>query len=105
MSRLYFYSTVLALLLGCASTERSWPREGVFRGTYTHRFEVSRFVPEGTEEEWWLSGRAINRSDLAFKQTFLVVCGKLSDPGEYGHFGAYDRELVVEEVLEVGPKK
>ncbi len=110
-----FLIVIVFVILGCSSTSPNWPTEGVFQGYYTKGFEVSSFTPDGIEEEWWLDGsigKIVNQMIAPKNETskikspaYIVVRGKLSPPGNYGHLGHYNRELVVEEVIEVKQNK
>lgn len=83
---------------------------GEYAGHYSVGFEVSEFVPCGSDESWWLVGTAELVSQVQGDEpggtpttpVFVRVRGELSDPGSYGHLGAYDRQLTVTEVVEVG---
>jgi hypothetical protein len=99
------------LVFGCILTASDWPAQGIFQGYYTHGFEVSQFTPQGTNEKWWLEGSIedIIRQLVAPKDEtpklkspiYIVVEGKLSKPGKYGHLGGYVRRLSVEKVVQV----
>ncbi|MGH9880127.1 MAG: hypothetical protein ACRD6N_01725 [Pyrinomonadaceae bacterium] len=82
---------------GCASS-------GVFRGHYTHQFEVSRFERCGSRERWWVTGQVRPLIDASAGQSvYAELRGDLSGIGSYGHLGAYRREFVVREVIVVRP--
>jgi hypothetical protein len=94
--------TAFAGLLGCDGA-----REGTFRGRYVHAFEASAFTECGRSESWWATFQAQHPSlDSAIAnenlegqtEVFLVVHGRLSDEGSYGHLGASTRELTVDAV-------
>ena len=80
---------------GCnALIEQPGPRQ--FSGSYSYGFEVSKFVPKGSNDMWWLSGSV---PCLAIGQPmYLELQGALSSKGRYGHLGAYSRELQVNSV-------
>jgi hypothetical protein len=95
----------LALMAGCANSTQ-WPASGVYSGYYTYGFEVSRFMPAGTKEKWWLTGDVPCRPQYT-KETvaglinttpilYVEVRGTLSAKGSYGHQDAYSRELKAE---------
>jgi hypothetical protein len=78
----------------------------IYRGVCTKRWEVSRFQPCGSREEWWITGHvdriitALTTPDGFTGGTLYVeVQGSVSSPGRYGHLGAYRRELTVHKVL------
>jgi hypothetical protein len=98
--------SIAFILLGCASTEPANPHSGLFRGHYTHNFEVQRFQPCSSSERWWVSGDvrpllAPLREGSGWRSgtVYVEVRGDLSGIGQYGHLGAYSRELVVHEVV------
>lgn len=80
-------------------------------GLYRQGFEQSDFYPAKGGGPWWLtydgdlwsklepfvqgSGRG-----LAAVVRFEVI-GEVSEPGRFGHLGAYERELVVERIVSV----
>lgn len=105
-------STVLvASLLPAACGTRS----DVFAGRYESGFETSAFHPCGSEEQWWVTADSaawarlhepparVDSVGYLEAVAFVRLRGRRSPPGEYGHVGAYDRELTVTEVLEVRP--
>ena len=83
--------------------------EGTFRGIYQHAFEVSSFRPCRSSQLWWLE----DASGTLFGQlpppdpvsmvrvAYVVVDGKRSARGEYGHLGIYDYALTVTSVAAV----
>ena len=92
--------------------------EGEFAGHYTSGFEVASFAPcagSGPSGPWWLNAAPEIRfyeqySALlggtpqppgAYASVFLRFRGTLSPPGDYGHLGAYEREVMVVEVVEM----
>ena len=106
---------LLCLLTGCqaasppaASNSGSAPSEHpeleIFKGYYVFGFERSEFRPEtDLEQRWWLSGSLSGCAFLDFnqeryspwRQTHVEFQGALSPRGQYGHLGAYDREITV----------
>jgi hypothetical protein len=103
---------LIVFVVFACKAQAPWPRSGVFVGYYIHGFEKSDFKPAGTTEHWWLSGNIKSVADLFIASSkdqspttksavYLVVRGSLSREGQYGHLGAYKRELLVSEVLEV----
>lgn len=86
--------------------------EGTYAGLFRFGFERSDFTRVGTRERWWLTGDiadltgriarpSLDKPAELRNPVFLVVEGELSEPGYYGHLGAYRRELRVIEVLEI----
>ena len=85
-----------------------------YTGTFTYGFEVISFKPCNSAEVWWLDGDAAAMTDLrtryeAITQTMQPVhvqlLGLLSERGIYGHMGGYQRQLYVQDVLEVRPSQ
>lgn len=80
-------------------------------GSYTTGFETSWFEPRGQpEQDWWVRFMADSRlgppedgptSRLGFSLPVRVT-GFLSQPGRYGHLGAYDHELLVTSIVPLG---
>ncbi len=108
--RLLLTASVLAAP-GC-SLLGSDGEAGVFAGTFSHGFEVSAFEPCDEAETWWVSesegyrelferyAEAVGPAN-EYAEAYVRIRGDLTGGGEYGHLGAYDREVSVEEVLEV----
>jgi hypothetical protein len=101
-----FLSGLLALA-ACATTA---PAAGQhYSGTWEFHFETSAFVTDAGDGPYWLVGEGDVWPQLTapFSQTgspwgraHVVVEGELSAPGQYGHLGAYARELRVTRVIE-----
>ena len=97
---------VLLLISGCVE-----PRPvQIYRGTYFYNFESSSFTPEGTNENWCLSGD-MHKAELPAKgasgpwsTAYVVVRGKLSPPGRYCNLGASRYVLTVYDVIDVKNK-
>src|SRR2546426_5360497 len=100
-------ATALFSVLAWSSTSCTGPPERVYRGTYLSGFELSDFIPEGSDpllERWWLAGDIREISShigTLGSPVFVTVQGELSRPGGYGHLGSYKRQLTVTHVLEV----
>lgn len=87
----------------------------LYRGVYVQSFETSSFTACGSGERWWLtfaSGAAASDfservggtgSATWGKQVYVEWEGTPSEPGEYGHLGAYAREFRVTRVREARP--
>ena len=93
---------------GCALGTDSVPPppDGVYRGIYEKRFEVSSFQPCGSSEHWWVAGRveplvaAVTPSHGFIGGTLYVeLRGRVSSRGRHGHLGGYPREFTVDRVL------
>jgi len=71
---------------------------------YSYGFEVSAFRPCGLSTPWWATGdltplRTQPPPDAA--SVYAEVDGELSDLGQYGHLGAYPRQLEIRKVRQV----
>ncbi len=107
--RRWFLGALLGLgLAACASSAPAAPQR--FAGVWDWHFETSSFVTEDGRGPWWLSAEgaaweALNAPFAAagrgpWGRLRVVVEGELSEPGQYGHLGAYERELRVTRVVE-----
>ena len=81
-----------------------------FRGRFVARWEVSSFEPCGESERWWTSfeaadGPAAQRliNNARPPGIDVELFGTVSEPGNYGHMGLYDREFRVQRIREVKP--
>lgn len=100
----------MALSLGLAACVTAQPSGGAqrFAGTWDFHFETSSFRSDAGEGPYWLSAGGDVWTELTapfaasggpWGQLDIVVEGELSEPGEYGHLGAYERELRVTRVI------
>lgn len=114
---------VVGLLVACAGTTGQGGGGvavgDVYAGLYEGGTETSAFTPCGAEnadERWWViadsaAHAAWQRDGVAGGElrphlgvrAFTLVRGTITEAGQYGHLGRYDRELRVEKVLEVRP--
>ncbi len=111
-----FWLAVVAVVLAAATAcaERA-DDSGVFEGYYYTGFETSNFVPGRTCDDrgptYWLVSdpeahfnEALQEAGwepLAFQAFWVRFEGELSEPGRYGHLGAYEREVRVKKLLEI----
>ena len=98
----------------------SGTQSGEFEGYYASGFEVSSFVPCGIAENpsygngYWLTGNTEFYNQYAaliqstgfdqstgYLSVYVRFKGELSPQGTYGHLGAYEREVIVTELLEM----
>lgn len=103
-----------------APAARTGPQEAVFEGRYTSGFEVSTLEPCGERwagETWWVMADSAAWAGLGasldearagrgpgdYVTVFVRVRGAVTDTGQYGHVGAYDRRLRVTELLSALP--
>lgn len=111
--RTFLLFTLMALLLSACSTSAE------FEGLYISSFETSAFIPSGqgcpgdASESYWLSAAdpsfferynaLASQTGSPLRGTVVRVrfIGRLSEPGSYGHLGAYPREITVEKLLEM----
>lgn len=109
MIRRVLLTALMGLVLSaCATSAPAVPQR--FSGTWTFQFETSAFQLDNGGDRYWLSGEGavwneiiapINGSGRGpWGREHLVVEGYLSPPGQYGHLGAYTRELRVTRVIE-----
>lgn len=106
------------LLLGLALTTPSCALldgngEHTYEGFYNAGFEVSAFIPCGSEEAWWItfhgnssagqefSDRYAQLIDEEYEPIYVRLRGVRSDKGAYGHLGGYAREFELLEVIEM----
>jgi hypothetical protein len=103
---------LISSLAGC-SLLGSDGDSGTFEGFVSWGFEVSAFSPCDREETWWVDGgeaeaelferyfEIIEQASGEPAGVYARVRGEVTERGEYGHLGAYEREVDIEEVLEV----
>ncbi|CAG0980838.1 hypothetical protein GPROT1_02269 [Gammaproteobacteria bacterium] len=81
-----------------------------YAGTFTYGFEVVAFKPCNSDEVWWLNGEVTAMKDLRTRYEALTrkmepvhvqLRGLISERGNYGHMGGYQRQLYVLELLDV----
>ncbi|MBL9098018.1 MAG: hypothetical protein JNK07_13895 [Alphaproteobacteria bacterium] len=107
--RTMMIATPLALAAAAAAT-RAVAQSATYTGTYVDGFEVQSFIAEGSKEAWWLEGstdvmtalrapRPAERKSFSAYRIRATVEGTLSEPGAYGHLGAYKRKLTVTRVI------
>ncbi|HYD71622.1 MAG TPA: hypothetical protein VEF55_00680 [Candidatus Binatia bacterium] len=104
MRRVVFTSLLCLALAGSASASTMQR----FSGAWDWRFETSAFTTDGGEGPYWLvgEGRVWEQLNAPFGdrgpwgRAHIVVEGTLSAPGQYGHLGAYSRQLRVTRVIE-----
>jgi hypothetical protein len=102
------------LLLVTACGQLTGPQSRTFRGQFVWAFEASAFTPCGGTEAWWVSfaSEAVAQEVSArvpwpielgapVQPVYVEWRAERSGRGEYGHMGAYGREIRVTEVLEV----
>jgi hypothetical protein len=79
--------------------------------TFLARWEVSSFEPCDRKERWWASfeaadGQAIKTliEQAQPPGAEVELCGTVSEPGNYGHMGLYDREFRVHQIGQILPR-
>lgn len=78
-----------------------------YSGYYVSIFEYSNFVPNGSKERWWLTGKlncpgiSNGSSDIMAPGPTLhiVIRASVSEKGHHGHLGLYSREIKVSETV------
>jgi len=102
----------LALLLAACTTH---PRAQRFTGLYALSFEMQAFTADGANETWWATLEPQAQAELKAalpadagprfgSRIRAEVEGRLSEPGHYGHLGAYPRHLTITRVLSAKPE-
>ena len=74
---------------------------------YESGFEMSSFRRCDTDERWWVTGgsdidaryRQVAAAD--YEPVFVRLTGVTSATGEFGHLGAYRREIEVTRIIEI----
>jgi hypothetical protein len=87
------------------------PAGTVIRGTFAWGFEVSSFRPDGAAESWWTWFSDAVQAEwdifdgrMHYEGATVRFAGNVSQPGRFGHLGAYAREFQVTSIVEVeGP--
>ena len=106
--RIALLASIAVAIAGCTFGTISVPPppDGIYRGLFEKRFEVSSFQPCGSSERWWVTGRveplitAVTSSrGLVGGIAYVELRGRVSSHGRYGHLGGYPREFIVERVL------
>lgn len=109
MKYLGYPALVISALLMCGFGQ---PQQGkVYSGSYFYNFESSAFTPDGTHENWCLSGD-MSKAELPGKDggslsgtAHVVVRGVLSPPGHYCNLSASKYVLKVYEVLDAKDRR
>jgi hypothetical protein len=98
---------VAALVLAAGCREASFGEEVVVEGRLSLGFEVTSFRPCKSAENWLplmtpeMYARYDSAAEAMYEPVFARVRGTVGPRGRYGHMGANDRELHVEELLEL----
>ena len=101
-------ASIAAAFAGCALGTGSAPPppDGIYRGIFEKRFEVSSLQPCGSSERWWVTGRvepliAAVTSSRGFVggTVYVELRGRVSSRGRHGHLGGYPHEFIVDRVL------
>ena len=111
MSRLAAMIAVAIMLAACA-TQRGVER---FTGTYALAFEMQAFTADGNTEAWWATLEPQAQADMNAalppngsprfgSRIRAEIEGRLSEPGHYGHLGAYPRQITITRVLSAKPE-
>lgn len=106
-------TAVAALLLLAACASHSATQR--FTGTYALAFEMQAFKADGNSESWWAmlepqaqaqlkAALPANAAPRLGSRIRAEVEGTLSEPGHYGHLGAYPRQLTITRVLSAKPE-
>ena len=91
--------------------------EKTYSGVFRDSFETASFVPDGSNEKWWVANTHSIFSmfppapadsgttevvDLEGFTLRVTVLGKVSRRGHFGHLGKYDREIRLTKTISVG---
>ncbi|MFG0248547.1 MAG: hypothetical protein ACF8OB_06645 [Phycisphaeraceae bacterium JB051] len=110
MHRLAVVSLFVAMVLSGCHPFVLLPESEVMvevKGRYIHEFEVQRFKPQGSLDDWWLTWNDAfceqwdAATDGYCVPVWVHVKGKKIGPGLKGHQGRYLYELQVTEVIEM----
>lgn len=101
---------ILALLLSACATSVTDGDPRRLEGHYTWGFEANGFRPCGSTESWWVTEGDLHTRYAAvagrdYEPVYVELVGEAGPTGEYGHLGAYTRELAVKQVLEMRPAR
>ena len=106
MKRAFLIGLLGLALAACVSAA---PASQRLSGTWDWQFETSAFTTDAGEGPFWLhaEGQAWEDLNAPFREAGLgpwgqlrvVVEGELSEAGQYGHLGAYSRQLIVTRVV------
>ena len=108
MNCIFRFWLVAALLpAGCSYLPAQPNVLARYNGHYTYGFEISSFQPCQSSEKWWVADGA-NQLLEHFRGSnvpqyldtvYVELTGRVTPAGNYGHLGAYRRELSVENVV------
>lgn len=95
------------VLYSCDHVMGSGAKAGTYSGFYEAEFESSSFKLSKIPCEVWLTGevcpifgtgKCVTGAEI---KAYITVAGVLSEPGHFGHFGMWERELRVTRVIKV----
>lgn len=74
-------------------------------GFYEAAWEREVFLPCGVDEEWWSwsTVRIIRNDPRGWGRAFVVIEGRVSARGRFGHLGRFPRQIVITRALEIRP--
>jgi hypothetical protein len=84
-----------------------------YRGTYTTGFELSIFIPCGTDDEMWAEGNLQKIYDFISPippegfvlgdttEVYVEIKAKVSPPGSYGALGVFRRQIDMFEITKI----
>lgn len=99
-------SSIAALLCEAdafSETEQLEFRPVEVAGVYSRSFEVAAFTPDDSDETWWVVSSALNSlmHRRGVSELRVVLSGKLSPEGNFGHLGAYRYCLAEPKIVKV----
>jgi hypothetical protein len=97
------FATLLCDANGFSETEQLKFHPVEVAGVYRRSFEVAAFTPDESTEEWWVASAALNAlmNEKGLLEIRVVLSGKLSPEGNYGHLGAYHYCLAEPKIVKV----
>ena len=84
---------------------------GTYSGDYSYDFEVSVLTPDGSKEQWCISGdMSAARLHLPYGQASwgtakVTLQGVLGPAGSYGHLGECSHILTIKKIIRISNKK
>ena len=102
---------VLAWAVLALAACRGAPQPKLHQGYFAYGFETVAFRACNATEVWWVEGgeqlgalieQYTALADASYAEVYVELRGTTSEPGSYGHLGAYARAFTLTEVAQVG---
>ncbi len=96
-------ATLLCEVDGFSESEQLEFHPVEMAGVYSRSFEVAAFATDDSDETWWVVSSALNSlmNERGVSELRVVLSGRLSPEGTYGHLGAYRHCLAEPKIVEV----